>query len=106
MKKLAVANGQYQNSVGETKTRWVNVGVMGVSSNGKEFMLIDPIINFAGFPREEGKDMVMVGMFEEQQNQQQNAQQQSNYNQPQQQQQYGSNAPVQYTDQNGNPIPQ
>ena len=46
MKKLAVANGQYQNSVGETKTRWVNVGVMGVSSNGKEFMLIDPKINF------------------------------------------------------------
>ncbi len=65
MKKLAVANGQYQNSKGETKTRWVNVGVIGVAQNGKEYMLIDPTVNFAAFPREEGKDMVMVGIFED-----------------------------------------
>ena len=88
MKKLAVANGQYQTD-GQTKTRWVNVGVIGVSSNGKEYMLIDPTINFAGFPREEGKDMVMVGIFDDSQ-QQQGGQQNNNgggYNQPQQQQQ-------------------
>lgn len=71
MKKLAVANGSYMNSNGEQKTRWVNVGVIGVSQNGKEYMLIDPTINFAGFPREEGKDMVMVGIFEDQQQVQQ-----------------------------------
>lgn len=113
MKKLAVANGQYQNSQGETKTRWVNVGVAGTSQNGKEYMLIDPTINFAGFPREEGKDMVMVGMFEEQNNnsnQGGNNQQQS-YNQPpvqQQQQSYSQppaqefkNAQGQLTDANG-----
>lgn len=64
MKKLAVANGSYINAQGETKTRWVNVGVIGVSQNGKEYMLIDPTINFAAFERE-GKDMVMVGIFEE-----------------------------------------
>jgi len=92
MKKLAVANGQYQNAQGETKTRWVNVGVIGVSSNGKEYMLIDPTINFAGFAREDGKDMVMVGMFEDQQ---QNApQQQQSYQQPQQQQ--GGQVPTYY----------
>lgn len=65
MKKLAVANGQYTTSQGETKTKWVNVGVIGVSQNGKEYMLIDPTINFAGFPREDGKNMVMVAIFED-----------------------------------------
>ena len=124
MKKLAVANGQYQNSVGETKTRWVNVGVIGVSQNGKEYMLIDPTINFAGFPREEGKDMVMVGMFEEtqqgnqpQQHQNQTQQhpqgygQQQNYQAPQQQQvpqgqPQQNQVPTYHVDKDGNPIPQ
>jgi len=91
MKKLAVANGQYTNAQNEVKTRWVNVGVIGVSSNGKEYMLIDPTINFAGFPREEGKDMVMVGIFDDSQQGQNNNSgqpQQQSYNLPQQQQ-YG-----------------
>ena len=90
MKKLAVANGQYQKD-GQTKTRWVNVGVIGVSANGKEYMLIDPTINFAGFPKEEGKDMVMVGIFDDNQQQggNQNQQQYNGNNQQQQQPQYG-----------------
>ena len=84
MKKLAVANGQYQKD-GQTKTRWVNVGVIGVSQNGKEYMLIDPTINFAGFLKEEGKDMVMVGIFDDNNQQQQN----QNNGDQNQQQQYG-----------------
>lgn len=75
MKKLAVANGSYTNSNGEQKTKWVSVGVIGMSQNGKEYMLIDPTINFAGFPREDGKDMVMVGIFDDQQQQVQQTQQ-------------------------------
>ena len=98
MKKLAVANGQYEKD-GQQKTRWVNVGVIGVAQNGKEYMLIDPTINFAGFPREQGKDMVMVGIFDDSQQGQNNnngqpqqqqsyqAPQQQSYGQPQQQQQ-------------------
>ena len=110
MKKLAVANGQYQNAQNETKTRWVNVGIINTNKDGKEYMLIDPTINFAAFPREEGKDMVMVGMFEEQNNQGGGQQgQQQSYQQPQQQQSY-QQAPVkefknqngQITDSNGN----
>ena len=94
MKKLAVANGQYQKD-GQTKTRWVNVGVIGVGTNGKEYMLIDPTINFAGFPKEDGKDMVMVGIFDDSNQQQggnQNQQQQQNngYGQQPQQQQYNN----------------
>ncbi len=103
---------------GQQKTRWVNVGVIGMSQNGKEYCLIDPTINFAGFPREAGKDMVMVGVFEDSQQGQQPQQQQQHPPQgqyggqpPQQpQQQYGgqtpppvSNTPV--YDQNGQQIP-
>jgi len=88
MKNLSVANGTYTNSNNEQKTRWVNVGKI-MEKDGKEFMLIDPLVNFAAFPREQGKDMVMVGIFEEQSNnQQQPNNQQQNYNQPPQQQQY------------------
>ena len=97
MRKLAVANGQYQKD-GQTKTRWVNVGVIGVSQNGKEYMLIDPTINFAGFPKEEGKDMVMVGIFDDS-NQQQNQNNGGNQNQqyqPQQQYQAPQNQQQQY----------
>ena len=91
-KKLAVANGQYQKD-GQTKTRWVNIGVI-LEKEGKEFCLIDPTINFAAFPREQGKDMVMVGVFQDdnQQNNNQWQQQQNNqqgYGQPQQQNNYG-----------------
>lgn len=95
MKKLAVANGSYEKD-GQQKTRWVNVGVIGVSQNGKEYMLIDPTINFAAFPREEGKDMVMVGIFDDAQQGQQN----NNYQQPQQQQQQSyQQAPTQRVNQ-------
>jgi len=103
MKKLAVANGSYEKD-GQQKTRWVNVGVIGVSQNGKEYMLIDPTINFAAFPREEGKDMVMVGIFDDANQNQQgggNQQHQQSYQQPQ-----GGQVPTQYVDANGNPIQQ
>ena len=102
MKKLAVANGNYEKD-GQTKTRWVNVGVI-MEKDGKEFALIDPTINFAAFPREEGKDMVMVGVFEEQQNnnsQQQQQQPQYNNNQQNNSQQQQNNQRG-YYDNNGN----
>ncbi len=90
-KKLSVANGTYTAQDGSTKTKWVSVGVI-LEKDGKEYMLIDPTINFAGFPREQGRDKVMVGIFKDTQNnnhqqQQYNQPQQNNYNAPQQQQQ-------------------
>ena len=90
-KKLAVANGQYEKD-GQMKTRWVNVGVI-LNKDGKEFCLIDPTINFAAFPREQGKDMVMVGVFDDSQQQQQGSQQ--NYNQAPQGQNQGYGQPQQ-----------
>ncbi len=88
MKKLAVANGTYPKD-GQEKTRWVNVGVI-LEKDGKEFMLLDPTINFAAFPKQDGKNMVMVGIFEDQQ-QNNNQQQNQNYNQNQQQNGYNQN---------------
>jgi len=97
-KKLSVANGTYLKD-GVEKTRWVNVGVI-LEKNGKEFCLIDPTINFAAFPREQGKDMVMVGVFEEQ-GQQQAPQQ--GYQQPEQR---PPNQPqYEYQDRNGHQTP-
>ena len=120
MKKLSVANGTYVNRDGQTKTSWVQVGVIGTSQNGKEYMLIDPTINFAGFKREEGKNMVMVGIFEETNQNQGQAPVQGGYAPPvqtpphqgQPPAQYGgqvpppqNNPPVEYYDANGQPIP-
>ena len=89
MKKLAIANGKYQKD-GQEKTRWVNVGVIGVGSNGKEYMMLDPTINLAGFAREAGRDMVMVSIFDDshQQAPQQQQQQPQYQQQPQQNGQY------------------
>ena len=90
MKKIMIANGQYTAQDGQQKTRWVKVGIVGMSQNGKEYVLLDPTVNLAGFEREAGKDMLMASIFEDQpqnashnsgqysapQNQQQNYQQQ------------------------------
>ena len=80
MKKISIANGNYIGQDGQQKTNWVKVGVIGVSQNGKEYVLLDPTINLAAFKREDGKDMVMCTVYDDSQQQQQGG-----YNQPQQQ---------------------
>ncbi len=114
MKKLAVANGSYTKD-GQQKTSWVNIGVIGIGSNGKEYMLLYPHINLAGFPREAGKDTLMVSIFDDAQ---QNNQQQGQYGQPPAQSGYGQppaqtpppaqnqyQQQTQAFDHNGQPIP-
>ena len=102
-KKLAIGNGTYVNKAGETKTRWVNIGVI-LEKDGKEFMLLDPTINLAGFQREQGKDMLMVGIFQDQPQQQNQGYQQPPQQNQQQGQQYNQNQPpVEYQDAQGQP---
>ena len=115
------ASGQYTAQDGQTKTNWVKVGMLGVSQNGKEYILLDPTINLAGFTREAGKDMLMCSVFEDQPKQQtqqsqyqqapqgqtinQNPQQQAYQQQAQpQQNQQGAMNQVQF-DADGNQIP-
>ena len=86
MKKISIANGTYIGQDGQQKTNWVKVGVIGVSQNGKEYVLLDPTVNLAAFKREDGKDMVMCTVYDDAQQNQQQAPGQ-NYQAPQQQQQ-------------------
>lgn len=60
---LAVKTGSYTNSNGEEKGRYINIGSVMEGDNGK-FMLLDATFNPAGAPRKEGKDSIMVSMFE------------------------------------------
>ena len=97
MKELVIATGTYTKQDGSQGTNWTKVGIINTSSNGKEYALLDPTVNLAGFKREEGKDMVMCSVVEKQDNNQQNNQQQ-NYNNNQQQQNYNQ-PPQQYNQQ-------
>jgi hypothetical protein len=60
---LVVKVGTYQKD-GETKGRYKNVGMMMENDEGKQFLMIDPLFNFAAVQRQDGKDMVIVSMFE------------------------------------------
>lgn len=60
---LAVKVGTYEKN-GETKGRYKNVGLILENDEGKKMVMIDPTFNFAAVRREDGKDMVMVSMFE------------------------------------------
>ena len=82
MKKLMVKNGEYTNAQGETKGKWVQVGVI-LSNDKGEFVILEPSINLAGLPRSE-KGGVMVSIFEDQprnQGQHPPQQQQNSYDQ-------------------------
>lgn len=61
---IAVKTGSYQDrATGETKNRYQNIGAVMQGDNGP-FILLDPMINLAAVPREEGKDRVICSLFE------------------------------------------
>lgn len=66
MKKLydlTVVTGTYEKN-GETKRRYMQIGSMMESDDGKPFILLDPLVNLAAVPKQEGRDRVMVSCFE------------------------------------------
>jgi len=65
---MVINAGEYTNGQGETKKRWVNIGAVMQSDNGF-FALLDPGVNLAAY-KQEGKDRVMVSLFEKQDKQQ------------------------------------
>lgn len=60
---LACKVGTYEKN-GETRNSYKNVGLILENDEGKKMVMIDPTFNFAAVKREDGKDMVMVSMFE------------------------------------------
>jgi len=68
---LAVKVGQYTDSNGETKNRYVSVGRVMQRDDGGKFLMIDRTFNPAGVPNPENRDSVVVSMFEARDGQQQ-----------------------------------
>ncbi len=62
-KELKVKHGTYQKD-GETKNSYRTIGSLMEDDSGSKFILIDPTFNFAAVKREEGRDSVMVSLFE------------------------------------------
>lgn len=61
---IAVKTGSYQDrATGQTKNRYQNIGSVMQGDNGP-FILLDPMINLAAVPREEGKDRILCSLFE------------------------------------------
>ena len=82
MQKLydaVVKTGEYQNTQGETKSRYENVGSVMQGDNG-QFLILKRTFNTAGVPNPDNKDSVIVSFFEPQQgnNQSQNSAPQNN----------------------------
>ncbi len=63
IKDLAVVVGKYQKG-GETKNRYLNVGCILQGDDGGKFMLLERTFNPAGVPNPEGKNTVLISMFD------------------------------------------
>ena len=61
---LAVKTGTYTTRDGQEKGRWLNIGRVLEMDDGGRVILIDRTFNPAGVPNPDGRDSVMVSMFE------------------------------------------
>ena len=63
IKDLAVKIGTYEKG-GETKNRYINIGCILEKDDGGKFMLLERTFNPAGVPNPEGKETLLVSMFD------------------------------------------
>jgi len=61
---LAVRVGSYVDSQGNDKSKWQNVGVIMEKDDGGQFILLNRTFNPAGVPNPDGKESVLISMFE------------------------------------------
>lgn len=61
---LAVKTRTYKDSAGNDKAVWKTVGSVLETKNGGKVILLDRTFNPAGCPADEGRDTVMISMFE------------------------------------------
>lgn len=61
---LAVKTGTYTDKSGAEKARWKNIGSVLETKDGGKVILIDRTFNPAGVPVEDGRDQIMVSLFE------------------------------------------
>lgn len=68
MKKLVAKVGSYTDREGQSKSRWVTIGVIMSNDNG-EYALLDPAVSLAGILGKQNamsdkpRDKVMVSIF-------------------------------------------
>lgn len=72
IKDLKVKTGEYTNQAGEKKGRWEDVGAIMQGDNGK-FIMLKRTFNPAGVPNPDGRDSVLISMFDPKDNTQGNA---------------------------------
>ena len=60
---LTVKTGEYTDSSGATKGRYENIGSVMENDKG-QFMMLKRTFNPAGVPNSDGRDSVLVSMFE------------------------------------------
>jgi hypothetical protein len=70
---LAVKTGTYMDRQGNEKGRWQNVGSVLETNDGGRVILLNRTFNPAGVPNPEGRDTVMISMFEPKERDQQPA---------------------------------
>jgi hypothetical protein len=73
---LVVKVGEYTDGQGQTKGRFKNVGVMMDGQNGP-YILLDRTFNPAGVNGNEGRESIIISMYEPKQDGGQQAQQRS-----------------------------
>lgn len=63
---LKVKTGEYTNSAGEKKGRYITVGRIMQADDGKEYIMLDKTFNPAGVPDLSGRggDSILISKFE------------------------------------------
>jgi hypothetical protein len=69
---LSVKTGEYTDSQGQTKGRYMNIGVMMETDKGP-YILLNRTFNPAGVPGNNDRDNIIVSLFEPRQEGQQQA---------------------------------
>lgn len=64
IKELAVGVRKYTANDGTEKTQWENIGAIFKNEEGKSFLSIKRTFNPAGVPNPDGKDSIIVSMFD------------------------------------------
>ena len=64
LKDLAVVQETYTDRNGEQKKKWLTIGQIHASNEGREYIVLYPWINLAAIPRKEGDSRLFVSIFE------------------------------------------
>lgn len=64
LKDLAVVIDTYTDRNGAEKKKWLTIGQLHSSKEGREYITLDPHINLAAIPLKDGDSRVYVSMFE------------------------------------------